>query len=118
MNVHYSFVQRDNKVAQLLFDVVVQAVVDNADNLMTRGDKDTWIQQLRDSVTVIISSSYMCHPDMLRAVLHLVINNDIIVSPDALAAGKNSLLDWHLTIFLFSFFSLSEKNPFSIIILF
>uniref|UniRef100_A0A0P4W3R0 non-specific serine/threonine protein kinase n=1 Tax=Scylla olivacea TaxID=85551 RepID=A0A0P4W3R0_SCYOL len=79
--------QRDNKVAQLLFDVVVQAVVDNADSLMTRGEKDTWIQQLHSSVNVIIANSYMCHPDMLRTVLHLVINNDILVSPDALAAA-------------------------------
>lgn len=68
--------------------MVVQGVVDNADTLMTRAEKDTWLQQLKNSVNSIISNSYMCHPDMLRAILHLVISNDILVSPEALAAGK------------------------------
>lgn len=114
-----TFFQRDNKIAQLLFDVVVQGVVDNADTLMTRGEKDTWLQQLNDSINSIVSNSYMYYPDVLRAVLHLVINNDILVSPEALATGKWQLyvivffhsICFSISFFLFSFDVSFLYNP-------
>lgn len=72
----------------MLFDIVVQGVVDTAPALLPTGEDDAWKRQISEALNMIISQSYMCHPDMLRALLYIVINNDIPVSPEALAAGE------------------------------
>lgn len=71
----------------MLFSAVVQGVVDNAPTFLSPGENDMWKQEIRESLNTIISESYTCHPDVLRALLHIVIDNDIPVDPKALAAG-------------------------------
>lgn len=83
-----SVLQRDDKVAQMLFDLLVQGVVDNCDTSMPPNEGLIWTTKFSDSLNTIISESYMCHPDLLRALLHIVIHSDIMVNPEALTAGK------------------------------
>ncbi|XP_050692200.1 DNA-dependent protein kinase catalytic subunit-like isoform X2 [Eriocheir sinensis] len=82
--------QRDDKVAQMLFSAVVQGVVDNAPTFLSPGENDMWKQEIRESLNTIISESYTSHPDVLRALLHIVIDNDIPVDPKALATACHS----------------------------
>ncbi|XP_042208389.1 DNA-dependent protein kinase catalytic subunit-like [Homarus americanus] len=79
--------QRDGKVARLLLEVLTQGVIDNMETLMSRGEEDLWHQQLNDLLNGVLANSYMCNPEMMRTVLHLMINNDISVNPEILAAA-------------------------------
>ncbi|XP_071521265.1 DNA-dependent protein kinase catalytic subunit-like [Panulirus ornatus] len=77
--------QRDGKVARLLFEAIAQGVMDNAEIFLSRGEEDLWQQQLHEALNSILTNSYMCCPEMMRTVLHLMISNDILVNPETLA---------------------------------
>lgn len=80
----------------MLFSAVVQGVVDNAPTYLSPGENDLWKQEIKESLNTIISDSYTCHPDVLRGLLHIILDNDISVNPMALTAGKLR----HISIYL------------------
>ncbi|XP_069947778.1 DNA-dependent protein kinase catalytic subunit isoform X2 [Cherax quadricarinatus] len=79
--------QRDRKVARLLFEVLAQGVVDSVKNIMSYGDEESWLEQLHDSLNSILTDSYMCYPEVMRTVLHLMISNDVSVNPETLTSA-------------------------------
>ncbi|ROT76685.1 putative DNA-dependent protein kinase catalytic subunit-like [Penaeus vannamei] len=79
--------QRDEKVARLLFEVLAQGVINSAGTAMHHREEQEWNQELHEALNGILSSSYMCCPQMLRTVLHLMINNDVRTNPESLTAA-------------------------------
>ncbi|XP_063611241.1 DNA-dependent protein kinase catalytic subunit-like [Penaeus indicus] len=79
--------QRDEKVARLLFEVLAQGMINSAEATMPHREEQEWNQQLHEALNSILSSSYMCCPQMLRTVLHLMINNDVRTNPETLTAA-------------------------------
>lgn len=77
-------------MACLLFEVLAQGVINSAGTSMPHREEQEWNQQLHEALNSILSSSYMCCPQMLRTVLHLMINNDVRTNPESLTAGKGA----------------------------
>ncbi|KAK4317884.1 hypothetical protein Pmani_011063 [Petrolisthes manimaculis] len=77
--------QRDEKVARLVMETVVKGAVAAASTIMP--DPDAWLNQLRDAIESILSTSYQCQSEVLRTALHLAIENDMAVDSEALTAA-------------------------------
>ncbi|XP_076033927.1 DNA-dependent protein kinase catalytic subunit-like [Oratosquilla oratoria] len=74
--------QHDTTIAKLLMTKVYQGLVDNVDSLLGRSQVQEWKEHLADSIRSIFSSSYQYHPQLIGALLHIAMENNIYIDPE------------------------------------
>ena len=84
--IHF-FKQRDYKVGGMVFELLTQGIIDSREIMMDRRESDDWCQDVYGAVNNILESSYTYTSHLMKALLHLMVNNDITVDPENLSAG-------------------------------
>ncbi|KAK7063259.1 hypothetical protein SK128_028362 [Halocaridina rubra] len=102
--------QCDNKTASKLFELLTQGVMDCKNLLMSPREAEDWHQRICCALNNIIASTFTCHTQLLKTILHLMINNDVTVNPEELSAVVKIRLGCEAWAFVSAYGPGSEKS--------